>query len=54
MKAVFIAFFLSLFLVSCDTIKFPTTLPGTTGVVTEGEAGQGIKEALAQGVTNAV
>jgi uncharacterized protein DUF4197 len=54
MKALIITFFLSLFLVSCDTIKFPTTLPGTTGVVTEGEAGQGIKEALAQGVTNAV
>jgi len=54
MKSLFITFFLSLFLVSCDTIKFPTTLPGTGGVVTEGEAGQGIKEALAQGVTNAV
>ena len=54
MKAVLIPFFLSLFLVSCDTIRFPTTLPGNTGIVTEGEAGQAIKEALAQGVTNAV
>ena len=37
---------------SCDTLKIPTGFPGTT--ITEGEAGQGIKEALAQGVTSAV
>ncbi|MEJ0104291.1 MAG: DUF4197 domain-containing protein [Bacteroidota bacterium] len=54
MKACLITFLFCLSLVSCDTLKFPTTLPGNTGVVTEGEAGQGIKEALAQGVTNAV
>src|SRR5882757_9031006 len=54
MKACIITFILSLFFVSCDTIKFPTSLPGASGVVTESEAGQGIKEALSQGVTNAV
>lgn len=37
---------------SCDVIKnLPT---GTGGGLTEAEAGQGIKEALAQGLTNAV
>ncbi|MFN8250430.1 MAG: DUF4197 domain-containing protein [Ferruginibacter sp.] len=37
---------------SCDVIK---NLPaGTGGGITEAEAGQGIKEALAQGLTNAV
>src|SRR4029078_6412089 len=42
--------------VACSSqLKLPKLpkIPGTTGV-TEAEAGQGIKEALAQGVTNAV
>ncbi len=40
-------------LVSCDVIK---QLPGATGTigVTEEEAGQGVKEALAQGIAKAV
>src|SRR5258705_2389911 len=54
MKTILFTFLLTISFISCDTFKLPTTLPGTTGVVTEGEAGQGIKEALAQGVTNAV
>ena len=53
MKTILTIFCLSLFISSCDTLKLPTSLPGSTGV-TEAEAGQGIKEALAQGVTNAV
>jgi Protein of unknown function (DUF4197) len=41
------------FLLSCDTLS---NLPGisSTGIVTEADAGQGIKEALAQGATTAV
>src|SRR5258708_260472 len=54
MKACLFTFILSLSFISCDTLKFPTSLPGGSGIVTESEAGQGIKEALAQGVTNAV
>jgi len=54
MKTILFTFLLTISFISCDTIKFPTTLPGTNGIVTEAEAGQGIKEALAQGVTNAV
>jgi hypothetical protein len=54
MKASLITVFLSVLLVSCETIKFPTSSPGTTGILSEAEAGEGIKQALAQGVTNAV
>lgn len=35
----------------CDVLQ---NLPASTGAVTEAEAGQGIKEALSQGVTDAV
>jgi hypothetical protein len=55
MKAILFTFLLTISFISCDTLKnFPISSPGSTGVITEGEAGQGIKEALAQGVTNAV
>jgi Protein of unknown function (DUF4197) len=40
-----------LFLSSCDVLQ---NLPTGAGGVTEAEAGQGVKEALAQGVTSAV
>ncbi|RYZ19592.1 MAG: DUF4197 domain-containing protein [Chitinophagaceae bacterium] len=42
-------------LTSCETLSLPTggTI-GTGGPVTEGEAGQGIREALSQGVTTAI
>jgi hypothetical protein len=53
MKTILVIFFLTFFIPSCDTLKLPTSLPGNTGI-TESEAGQGVKEALAQGVTNAV
>ena len=36
---------------SCDVLQ---NLPTSTGSVTEAEAGQGIKEALSQGIANAV
>ncbi len=40
---------------SSNQIKFPQVLKkGSSGNVTEGEAGQGVKEALTQGVLNAV
>src|SRR5436853_7934727 len=35
-------------------IKLPVKLPGKSGGITEGEAGQGIKEALEQGLVKAV
>lgn len=53
MKVYLLATILSLTLVSCDSLKLSTGLPTGT-VVTEGEAGQGIKDALAQGITTAV
>jgi len=53
MKVYLLATILSLSLVSCDSLKLATGLPNGT-VVTEGEAGQGIKDALAQGITTAV
>ena len=52
MKAILITLVLSLSIASCDTLKIPTSGSGTG--ITEGEAGQGIKEALAQGITSAV
>jgi Protein of unknown function (DUF4197) len=53
MKKLTVLFFSVLLLNSCDVLN---QLPQTTGVggITEAEAGQGIKEALAQGLTNAV
>lgn len=55
MKTILFTILLTISFISCDTLKnFPSTLPGNSGVITEAEAGQGIKEALAQGVTNAV
>lgn len=52
-KIITILLFGSIGLSSCDVIK---QLPGATGIggVTEGEAGQGIKEALGQGLVKAV
>lgn len=50
MKHFFIAMILSSLFYGCDVIK---QLPQVTGV-TEAEAGQGIKEALGQGLVNAV
>src|SRR5215475_13361553 len=54
MKPILTILFVTFFISSCDTLKLPTGVTGNTGIVTESEAGQGIKEALAQGVTNAV
>ena len=53
MKVYLLATILSLSLVSCDSLKLATGLPNGT-VVTEGVAGQGIQDALAQGITTAV
>ncbi|MES1218678.1 MAG: DUF4197 domain-containing protein [Bacteroidota bacterium] len=52
MKSVLITLAFCLSITSCDTLKLPTGFPSTA--ITENEAGQGIKEALAQGVTSAV
>jgi len=55
MKAYILTVILSFSLVSCDTLKnLPSTYPGYGTTVTEGEAGQGIKDALAQGISTAV
>ena len=52
MKKLFMIALIPVLFSGCDALnKLPM---GTTGGVTEAEAGQGIKEALAQGVTNAV
>ncbi len=51
MKKTFCAFLFAFILSGCDVIK---NLPAGQGGITEAEAGQGIKEALAQGVTTAV
>lgn len=50
MKQLFILFLFTFSFSSCDVLK---SLPTGVGI-TEAEAGQGIKEALAQGVTTAV
>ena len=50
-KKIFIAFSFVIALSGCDVLQ---NLPASVGGVTEAEAGQGIKEALAQGLTNAV
>lgn len=44
-------FFLSLLYSSCETLS---QLPGKTGNITEAEAGQGIKEALTNGVVKGI
>lgn len=59
MKTYFTAFLISMLVISGKTfsqIKLPKILSKATGGsgITENEAGQGIKEALTQGVTNAV
>lgn len=54
MKTILFTLLLTISFTSCDTLMIPTTTAGNSGILTEGEAGQGIKEALAQGVTNAV
>ena len=53
MKQLALAFSLVVLLSGCEALK---NLPINTGVggVTEAEAGQGIKEALSQGVVNAI
>ncbi|MEO5683316.1 MAG: DUF4197 domain-containing protein [Chitinophagaceae bacterium] len=53
MKTILSLFILTSVFSSCETLS---KLPGmtSTGIVTEADAGQGIKEALAQGATNAV
>jgi hypothetical protein len=52
MKKILILFVAVISFISCgDILK---NLPTTVGGITEAEAGQGIKEALAQGLTNAV
>jgi hypothetical protein len=52
MKTILTTVLLCLSFAACDTLKLPTGTYGTP--VTEGEAAQGIKEALAQGVSSAV
>jgi len=59
MKTLFTASLISMLILSGDAfsqIKIPSILKknSTASGITENEAGQGIKEALAQGVTNAV
>jgi Protein of unknown function (DUF4197) len=51
MKKTFSVFLFAFILSGCDVIK---NLPAGQGGITEAEAGQGIKEALTQGVTTAV
>ncbi len=53
MKKIFILIFIVALFSGCDVLK---NLPQTTGIggITEGEAGQGIKEALSQGLAGAV
>jgi hypothetical protein len=46
-RMVFLSSIISIGLISCDTLS---NLPGNTGVVTETEAAQGIREALDHGV----
>jgi hypothetical protein len=58
MKTLFTSFLVSMLVISGDAfsqIKLPSILKkNSSSGITENEAGQGIKEALAQGVTNAV
>jgi hypothetical protein len=51
MKRLIALFVIVIGLNSCDTLK---QLPGVSGGLTEGEAGQGIKQALGNGLVNAV
>lgn len=54
MKKVIPVLLFSLLFVGCDELKRLQTATGTPGGVTEAEAGQGIKEALGQGLVKAV
>ncbi len=54
MKKVIPVLLFSLLFVGCDELKRLQTSTGTGGGVTEAEAGQGIKEALGQGLVKAV
>jgi hypothetical protein len=51
MKKIILVFSFAFSLAGCDVLK---SLPTGSGSITESEAAQGIKEALAQGVTTAV
>ena len=51
MKQIFTVLVFSMLFYGCDVIK---QLPQAGGVVTESEAGEGIKEALSQGLAGAV
>jgi hypothetical protein len=51
MKKIMFALSFAVLLSGCDVLQ---NLPAGTGAVTEAEAGQGIKEALSQGIANAV
>ncbi len=51
MKKLLVLLFSVAMLSGCDILK---SLPNTVGGITEGEAGQGIKEALGQGLVRAV
>ena len=51
MKRIFFALMFSVVFCGCDVIN---QLPQSTGIVTESEAGQGIKEALSQGLVKSV
>ena len=51
MKRLFFALMFSAVFCGCDVIN---QLPQSTGIVTESEAGQGIKEALSQGLVKSV
>ena len=51
MKKLFFALMFSAVFCGCDVIN---QLPQSTGIVTESEAGQGIKEALSQGLVKSV
>jgi hypothetical protein len=56
MKKIFLPLLVvALFSVSCDTLsQLPTGIGQGTGPVTEAQAGQGIREALSNGITSAI
>jgi hypothetical protein len=57
MKTVLVTFFLAFMLIPSENfaqIKLPGILKSKSSGISENEAGQGVKEALLQGVTNAV
>jgi hypothetical protein len=51
LRTVFLSFIIAITLISCDTLS---GIAGSTGIVTEAEAAQGIREALDQGVGRGV